>query len=325
MKIVFLGTPQFAVATLEKILAQPDLEVVGVITQPDRKRGRGSQLWPSPVKAVATAHHLAIQQPTRIKKSPETIDWLRQLQPDVLVVVAYGQILSPEILDIPQLGCINVHGSLLPAYRGAAPIQRCLVDGVTETGITTMLMDAGMDTGDMLLATPVSVSLFTNAHELGETLAVTGADLLIQTLQQLPDLTPQPQDQAQATYAALIQKTDWLIDWQRGAIELHNQIRGFYPNCYFELGHQPVKVLASRPLAAPYWTNDLLTDLADVPVGSIAGIIKGQGPVIQTGIGYLLLQQVQLSGKKPQSGADFVNGNRLMVGLFLAQVEIPRR
>jgi methionyl-tRNA formyltransferase len=320
MKIVFLGTPQFAVVTLEKILAQPDLEVVGVVTQPDRKRGRGSPLWPSPVKAVAIAHHLAIQQPTRIKKSPETIDWLRQLQPDVLVVVAYGQILSSEILGIPRWGCINVHGSLLPAYRGAAPIQRCLVDGVTETGITTMLMDAGMDTGELLLTTTVPVSPFANAQELGETLAVAGADLLIQTLQQLSHLTPQPQDHAQATYAALIQKTDWLIDWQRGAIELHNQIRGFYPNCYFLLGHQPVKALTAVPLKAPYWTSDLLTDLADVPVGSIAGVIKGQGPVIQTGAGYLLLQQVQLSGKKPQSGSDFVNGSRLAVGLFLSQV-----
>ncbi len=320
MKIVFLGTPQFAVVTLEKILAQPELEVVGVVTQPDRKRGRGNQLWPSPVKTVAVENQLAVQQPTRIKKSPETIDWLRSLQPDILVVVAYGQILSPEILAIPRLGCINVHGSLLPAYRGAAPIQRCLVDGLTETGITTMLMDAGMDTGAILLTTTVPIGLFTNAQELGETLATAGANLLIQTLQQLPNLTPQPQDHSQATYAALIQKSDWLIDWQQGAIELHHQIQGFYPNCYFLLGNQPVKVLATSPLVAPYWTSDLPTDLAAVAAGSIAGIIKGQGPVVQTKEGYLLLRQVQPPGKKPQSGADFVNGSRITVGLFMAQV-----
>jgi methionyl-tRNA formyltransferase len=320
MKIVFLGTPQFAVVTLEKIVTQPDLKVVGVVTQPDRKRGRGNQLWPSPVKAVATEHQLAVQQPVSIKKSIETIDWLRSLQADVFVVVAYGQILSQEILDIPKWGCINVHGSLLPAYRGAAPIQRCLVDGVTETGITTMLMDAGMDTGAMLLTVSVAVSPLTNAQELGETLAKSGAELLIQTLQQLPFLTPQPQDDSQATYAAMIRKTDWLLDWSRSAIELHNQIRGFYPDCYFLLRDQPVKILQAVPLALPYWTGDISADLPVGQVGSIAWIIKSQGPVIQTGEGYLLLQQVQLSGKKPQSGADFVNGCRLLVGLILSAV-----
>ncbi len=320
MKIVFFGTPQFAVVTLEKIVAQPALEVVGVVTQPDRKRGRGSQLWPSPVKVVATGHQLAIQQPVNIKRSIETIDWLRSLQADIFVVVAYGQILSQEILDIPKWGCINVHGSLLPAYRGAAPIQRCLVDGVTETGITTMLMDAGMDTGAMLLTTKVPVSPFTNAQELGETLAEKGAELLIQTLQQLPNLTPQPQDDSQATHAAMIRKTDWLIDWQRSAIDLHNQIRGFYPDCYFLLRGQPVKILQAVPLLTSYWTGDIPLDMPTVQVGSIASIIKGQGAVIQTGAGYLLLQQVQLSGKKPQSGADFVNGCRLVTGLMLSAV-----
>ncbi len=320
MKIVFFGTPQFAVVTLERIVAQPALEVVGVVTQPDRKRGRGSQLWPSPVKAVAIDHQLAIHQPVSIKRSIETIDWLRSLQADVFVVVAYGQILSQEILDIPKLGCINVHGSLLPAYRGAAPIQRCLVDGAIETGITTMLMDAGMDTGAMLLTAGVPVSPLVNAKELGENLAEIGADLLIQTLSQLPHLTPQPQDNSLATYAAMIRKTDWLMDWSRSAIELHNQIRGFYPDCYFLLRDQPVKVLQAVPLQAPYWTGDIPSDLATGEVGSIAWIIKGQGPVIQTGEGYLLLQQVQLSGKKPQSGADFVNGCRLVTGLILSAV-----
>ncbi len=318
MKIVFFGTPQFAVVTLEKIVAQPALKVVGVVTQPDRKRGRGSQLWPSPVKTVAIDHQLTIQQPANIKRSIETIDWLRSLQADVFVVVAYGQILSQEILDIPKWGCINVHGSLLPAYRGAAPIQRCLVDGVTETGITTMLMDAGMDTGAMLLTAKVPVSPLTNAQELGETLAVSGAELLVQTLQQLPNLTSQPQDNSQATYAAMIRKTDWLIDWQRSAIDLHNQIRGFYPDCYFLLRGQPVKILQAVPLLTPYWNNDIPLDMSTVQIGSIAGILKGQGPVIQTGASYLLLQQVQLSGKKPQSGVDFVNGSRLAIGMILS-------
>jgi methionyl-tRNA formyltransferase len=320
MKIVFFGTPQFAVSTLEKILAQPEHTVLGVVTQPDRKRGRGSQLWPSPVKAIAAEYHLAIQQPANIKRSTETIEWLRSLQADVFVVVAYGQILSPEILDIPQMGCINVHGSLLPAYRGAAPIQRCLVDGVTETGITTMLMDAGMDTGAMLLKVSVPISHVINAQELGEQLAAIGADLLVQTLQQLPQLTPQPQNDSLATYAAMIKKTDGVLDWSQPAASLHNQVRGFYPDCYLELGTQSVKVLATLPLMAPYWTDELPAGLPPSVVGSIAWIMKGHGPVIQTGAGYLLLQQVQLPGKKPQSGADFVNGCRLAVGLVLSEV-----
>ncbi len=320
MKIVFFGTPQFAVSTLAQILAESNLEVVGVVTQPDRKRGRGSQLWPSPVKAVATERQLAIQQPVSVKRSTETIDWLRNLQADVFVVVAYGQILSQEILDIPPLGCINVHGSLLPAYRGAAPIQRCLVDGVTETGITTMLMDAGMDTGALLLTARMPVSHVINAHELGAQLATIGANLLVQTLQQLPQLTPQPQDDSLATYAAMIRKTDWRLDWSRRAIDLHNQVRGFYPDCYLQLVTQSVKVLATLPLMAPYWTDDLPAIPPDAIVGSIAWIMKGHGPVIQTGAGYLLLEQVQLPGKKPQSGADFVNGCRLVVGMVLIAV-----
>jgi methionyl-tRNA formyltransferase len=319
MKIVFFGTPQFAVTTLHQILEQPTHAVVGVVTQPDRKRGRGNQLWPSPVKVMATAHQLITQQPVNIKRSTETIDWLRSLQADVFVVVAYGQILSQEILDIPRLGCINVHGSLLPAYRGAAPIQRCLVDGVTETGITTMLMDAGMDTGAMLLKATAPVLPLTNAAELGEALATAGAELLLQTLQKLPELIPQPQNQALATYAAMIRKTDWPLDWSSSAIDLHNQVRGFYPDCYFLLREQPVKVLATVPLVAPYWTADL-PDISPGSIGSIVWISKGQGPVIQTGQGYLLLQQVQLPGKKPQSGADFVNGGRLTVGLVLSPV-----
>jgi methionyl-tRNA formyltransferase len=183
-----------------------------------------------------------------------------------------------------------------------------------------MLMDAGMDTGAMLLTARAAVAPLINAQELGENLAEIGADLLIQTLSQLPHLTPQPQDNSLATYAAMIRKTDWLVDWSRSVIELHNQIRGFYPDCYFLLRDQPVKVLQAVPLLAPYWTGDIPSDLATREVGSIAWMIKGQGPVIQTGEGYLLLQQVQLSGKKPQSGADFVNGCRLVTGLILSAV-----
>jgi methionyl-tRNA formyltransferase len=312
MKIVFFGTPNFAVTTLTKLLTQPDWQVVGVVTQPDRKRGRGNQLLPSPVKTLALQHQIPLQQPDHIKRSPETIQWLRELQADVFVVVAYGQILSQEILDIPPQGCINVHGSLLPAYRGAAPIQRCLVDGVATTGITTMKMDIGMDTGAMLLKTTLPLLPLINAQELGEKLAIAGAELLIITLRQNPP--PIPQDDRQATHAAMVKKEDWLLDWNWGAIELHNRIRGFYPDCYINLGDKPLKILATVPITEPYWTEAIPTDLAPAAPGTIVKILKGRGPIVATGNGYLLLATVQPPGKKNQSGADFINGSRLTVG-----------
>jgi methionyl-tRNA formyltransferase len=316
MKLVFFGTPQFAAPTLQAVLSLPEMQVVGVVTQPDRKRGRGGNLVPSPIKLLAIEHQIPLQQPARIKKAAESIEWLRSLDADVFLVVAYGQILSQEILDIPKQGCINVHGSLLPAYRGAAPIQRCLQDGVTETGITTMQMDIGMDTGAMLLKTVVVVPPLMNAGELGNILSVAGAELLVKTLRDRP--IPIPQDGALATYAAPILKDEWQLNWQDGAIDLHNQVRGFYPDCFVRFGDRSVGILGTVPLAAPYWLGDLpeISENAAVP-GEIVKIIKGKGAVVKTGDGYLLLSQVQPAGKKPQSGADFVNGGRLSIGVVL--------
>lgn len=315
MKIVFFGTPEFALPTLDIILAQPDWQVVGVVTQPDRKRGRGNQLQPSPVKTLALAHQIPIQQPERIKKSPETIQWLKTLHADVFVVVAYGQILSSEILNIPPRGCINVHGSLLPKYRGAAPIQRCLVEGATVTGITTMQMDSGMDTGAMLLKASLEIPPLLNAQELAIQLAAMGATLLVETLRQSPN--PEPQDDAAATYAPMVSKTDWQLDWQQRAIDIHNQVRGFYPDCWVTVGNQPLKILATVPIAPPYWTETIPDDLPLSLPGTVVKILKGQGPIVATGEGYLLLKLVQAPGKKPQSGTDFVNGSRLVVGTLL--------
>lgn len=315
MKIVFFGTPVFALPTLDIILAQPDWQVVGVVTQPDRKRGRGNQLQPSPIKTLALAHQIPIQQPERIKKSPETIQWLKTLHADVFVVVAYGQILSPEILNIPPRGCINVHGSLLPKYRGAAPIQRCLVEGATVTGITTMQMDSGMDTGAMLLKASLEIPPLLNAQELAIQLAAMGATLLVETLRQSPN--PEPQDDTAATYAPMVSKTDWQLDWQQRAIDIHNQVRGFYPDCWVTVANQPLKILGTVPIAPPYWTETIPDDLPLSPPGTIVKILKGQGPIVATGEGYLLLKLLQAPGKKPQSGTDFVNGSRLVVGTLL--------
>ena len=230
MKIVFFGTPQFAVPTLRKLLEHPDTEVVAVVTQPDKRRGRGSKTQPSAVKQLALEHEVPVWQPKRIKRDRETLDNLQATQADAFVVVAYGQIFSSEILNLPRLGCINVHGSLLPQYRGAAPIQWSIANGDRTTGITTMLMDVGMDTGDMLLKTETEIGLLDNALDLAVTLSNQGADLLLETLLKLEQaITPIPQDDDRATYARLIEKSDFAIDWSNKAIDIHNQVRGFFP------------------------------------------------------------------------------------------------
>jgi methionyl-tRNA formyltransferase len=333
MRIVFFGTPEFAVPSLNALLAHSECTVVGVVTQPDKRRGRGNELSPSPVKTVALAHQLPVWQPKSVKKDAETLAHLQATQADVFVVVAYGQILSQQILNMPRYGCVNVHGSLLPKYRGAAPIQWSLYNGETETGITTMLMDAGMDTGAMLLTSMLPVGLLDNAQDHATKLAAMGADLLIVTLLQLVqgELLPILQDHDQATYAPLIQKADYELDWTKSAIALHNQIRGFYPNCTTLLRGQSVKITSSFPLTPETWEQvqtdapglgvDLDLDLTahDRRPGEVVAIGKGEGPVIQTSSGLLLIKAAQPAGKRLQSGWDFANGTRLEVGERLGE------
>ncbi|MEB3887310.1 methionyl-tRNA formyltransferase [Lyngbya sp. CCY1209] len=323
MKLVFFGTPQFAVPSLEKLLAHPEMEVVAVVTQPDKRRGRGGKTSPSPVKAIAINAGLPVWQPRRVKKDADTLDQLRSAGADAFVVVAYGQILSPEILEMPRLGCVNAHGSLLPRYRGAAPIQWCLYHGETETGITTMLMDAGMDTGPMLLKNYTPIGLLENASDLAGRLACRAGDLLQETLPRLADSTvePTPQDDGEATYAPLLGGDDYQLDWSKPAIALHNQIRGFYPNCVTTFRGEPMKVGATVPLGSesesqlpPEFAPLLSLAPKSGQVGEIVAIAKRFGPVVQTGDGYLLLSQVKLPGKRAQSGWDFVNGTRVAPG-----------
>lgn len=334
MKIVFFGTPQFAVPTLEKLLNHPEFEVLAVVTQPDKRRGRGNQLIPSPVKAVAISANLPVWQPARVKKDTETLTKLEESGADVFIVVAYGQILSQNILDMPKLGCVNVHGSILPKYRGAAPIQWCLYNGETQTGITIMLMDAGMDTGAMLLKATTPIRLLDNAYNLAEQLAVIGADLLIETLLKLErhELEPISQDNSQATYAPLIKKEDYQLNWTKSALQLHNQIRGFYPECTAIFRNQPLKITATAPLGITYdyevppeikeidYKLPDLSTLSGNP-GEVVSVAKGIGAIVQTGEGFLLLREVQLAGKRPQSGWDFVNGTRLAVGELFGSEE----
>lgn len=325
MKIIFFGTPQFAVPTLQRLLHEPAIQILGVVTQPDKRRGRGNELSPSPVKSLALEHTLPVWQPRSVKKNAETLNHLRSAQADAFVVVAYGQILSQEILEMPRLGCINNHGSLLPAYRGAAPIQWSLYHGERETGITTMLMDAGMDTGPMLLKSRMPIGWHENAVELAIALADQAAELLIETLWKLDagDLVPTPQDSTQATYAPLLKKEDFGLDWNRSAIALHNQVRGFYPNGVTQFRDAALKVLRTVPLnvadALTPGLQALAADFAemghtDALPGTIVGTLKQQGVVVQTGDGLLLLAEVQPAGKKLQSGWDFANGTRLAIG-----------
>lgn len=334
MKIVFFGTPEFAVPTLQKLIDRPEFNVLAVVTQPDKRRGRGNQLSPSPVKTLALAHQLPVWQPQRIKKDKSTLQQLQEAAADAFVVVAYGQILSQQVLDMPRLGCINGHGSILPPYRGAAPIQWCLCNGERQTGMTTMLMDAGMDTGGILLTAETPIGLLENAWDLGTRLAQMGADLMIETLLKLDSgsLQATPQDHALATYAPLIQKEDYQLDWTQSAIALHDRIRGFYPHCGTQFRGQSLKIQATIPIGDAYWQHlppdvtslqssleSLVSTPSEAAPGTIVRLVKKWGAIVQTGEGLLLLKDVQLAGKKVQDGWNFVNGNRVEIGESLGR------
>src|SRR6266581_5466175 len=230
MRLLFCGTPQFAVPTLKHLLAQPEFDVLGVITQPDRPRGRGQQLSLSSVKEVALAAHLPVHQPEKIR-APEVQQLLEKLAPDVIVIIAYGQIIPPRLLSIPKHGWINLHASLLPKYRGAAPVHWAIANGETQTGLTTMRIDAGMDTGGILLQKPINISPDDTTASLATRLAEAGAPLMAETLRGVGagTISAVPQDHAQATSAPLLKKDDGKIDWARPGHEIYNRMRAFTP------------------------------------------------------------------------------------------------
>jgi methionyl-tRNA formyltransferase len=320
LRVVFFGTPQFAVPSLAGLVDDGRFEILGVVTQPDRRRGRGNELSPCPVKMAAVERGLTVWSPERVKKDAAVLTTLRSLNADFFVVVAYGQLLSQEILDMPKVGCINGHGSLLPQYRGAAPIQWSLYNGEAETGMTTMLMDIGMDTGAMLLKSVLPLGLFDQAQDTAVALSNQAAALILETLPKLAagEIGPIPQDNEAATYAPLIKKEDYKLDWSKSALALHNQVRGFYPNCVATFRSAPLKVLATVPfdnieLPEPY--EGLRSDLPSTgQPGEVIALIKNQGAVVRAGSGSLLLREVQPAGKRFQSGWDFVNGVRVQVG-----------
>ena len=307
MRVVFMGTPDFAVPTLAAIVGRTDLaEVVSVVTQPDRPRGRGQKLVPSPVKAWAVEHDIPVLQPVRARDA-EFVTALRNLNPDVAVVVAFGQILSQEVLDIPIHGCINVHASLLPKYRGAAPIQHAIMAGEQVTGITTMQMDAGLDTGDMLLRREVPIHADTTYGALHDVLMETGATLLIETLEQLATgaLVRTPQT-GESCYAARITRETTVIDWAKKAYEIEAFVRGLNPIPYAqtELDGGVYKIGALH----------LTGRTASAPAGTIVAADRKAGLVISAGDEDVEIAELQAPGKKMMAADAFLNGCSLSVG-----------
>jgi methionyl-tRNA formyltransferase len=308
MRLVYLGTPPFAVPTLERIV-ESGRQVVSVVTQPDRPRGRGQQLMPPPVKEAALRLGLPVYQPERVRR-PEAVEHLRALQVDAMVVVGYGQIIPQSVIDLAPLGIINVHASLLPKYRGAGPIQWAIVRGETRTGVTTMRIDAGLDTGDMLLKRETEIGPDENAVELGERLSTMGAELLVETLAGLEQgsIRPEKQDDSQATLAPLLKKEDGLIDWTRPAAAIHNQVRGLqpWPGAYSTLRGQALHI----------WKTQPVEDARTAPPGAVISI---KPLTIAAGAGALALLEVQPEGRRRMSGADFANGQRLAENEILGE------
>ena len=310
MRIIFMGTPDFAVPSLRALL-RSGYEVVGIVTQPDRPKGRGQKLGFSPVKQLAQNHGLPILQPEKIK-SPELLQTLASWRPDMIAVSAFGRILPKNILELPPGGCVNVHGSLLPQYRGAAPIQWSLINGDVETGITTMLMDEDMDTGPMLLQETVTIEPDDTATELGNRLAKVGGELLVETLKGLENKTvaPQEQDHIKATYAPSLTKKVGLIDWAQSAEHIANRIRGLspWPGCYTFLQDQ--RLVIWKTVVETQTQRELLS--AHNP-GTIISIDKKSFEVA-TGSGILQVTEVQPADKKRMTVKQFLQGRDLVIG-----------
>lgn len=308
MRVVFMGTPDFAVGTLEAILAAKH-EVAAVVTQPDKPKGRGKNMQFPPVKETALAHHLPVYQPVKVRDE-EFVETLRSLAPEVIVVVAFGQILSKEILDMPKYGCVNVHASLLPKYRGSAPIQWAVINGEKESGVTTMLMNEGIDTGDMLKKVVVPLDEKETGGSLFDKLSGEGAKLLVETLKELEQgtATRTPQQNEQSTHAKMLDKKLGLIDFSKSAVEIERLIRGLnpWPSAYTGYKGKTLKI----------WDAEVVDKEMDGEIGQVVLATK-QELLVKTGKGLLSLQEVQLEGKKRMDIDAFLRGNAVEVGTKL--------
>lgn len=303
MRVVFMGTPDFSVGTLRE-LVKAGHEVVGVVSQPDKPKGRGKSLMPTPVKEAALELGLPVYQPKKVR-DPEFLEVLRELAPEVIVVVAFGQIIPQSILELPPYGCINVHASLLPKYRGAAPIQWAVIDGEPESGVTIMKMDTGLDTGDMITKVVVPIEKDETGGSLFDKLSEAGAKLLVDTLPSLVDGTAvyekQPEE-SPTPYAAMIQKQLGNIDWKRPAVEIERLIRGLnpWPSAFTKLNGKTLKIWSAQVL------NESEKDAAAVP-GTILSA-DAQGLCVKTGQGVLNITELQLEGKKRMDTPAFLRG-----------------
>lgn len=316
MKVVFMGTPDFAVDALQAII-EAGHEVTAVVTQPDKPKGRGKEMQATPVKTCALEHHIPVFQPVKVKE-PEAVETLRSYEADIFVVVAFGQILSEEILQMPKYGCVNIHASLLPKYRGAGPIQWAIIDGEKETGITIQQMDKGVDTGDILFQSVVPIDAKETGESLFEKLAKAGAALIVEALPKIEagEVTPRKQDESQASHAKMLQKSMSRIDWNRKAEELDCLIRGMisWPGASSGYHGKTLKIWQQEPVAKDQLPAEAL---AGAEPGTVIAVEK-DAIYVQTGEGALKLTEVQLEGKKRMAVKDFLLGYPVQPGEMLA-------
>jgi len=316
MRIVFMGTPEFAVPSLNALL-EGGFNVVGVVTQPDRPKGRKRELTPPPVKVVAQEHGLPVLQPERMR-APEAVEAVAALRPDLIVTAAYGQILPKSLLEVPPLGCVNVHGSLLPRYRGGAPIQRSIINGESETGVTLMFMAAGLDTGDMIARVAVPIEDEDTSGTMFEKLSVAGAKLLLEWLPSLEAGTAprEAQDESLATFASNLTRDDERLHWEQDARALFNRTRGLYPMAggFTYLNGEVFKVWGCR---VPEEADRKLT--AEWKQAAPGTVLEtgAFGIRVRTGDGSIVLTQVQPAGKKALPASDYARGARLAPGTVL--------
>ena len=303
MRVIFAGTPDFAAIALAALI-EAGHEILAVLTQPDRPKGRGMKLTPSPVKTLTLQSNLPVWQPESLK-DVAVQQQLRDLHADVMVVAAYGLLLPAAVLNIPEHGCLNIHASLLPRWRGAAPIQRAIEAGDVESGVCIMQMDVGLDTGDVLLSRNTPIKNDATATQLHDALAVIGAEAVVEALEKLPELTAVPQLEAGVTYAQKLSKADAEIDWALGAKQIHNKIRALnpVPGAWSSLNGQVIKI----------WTSRVLEMSSTATTGSIVAADK-QGIAVQTGEGVVLITELQASGSKRMAAAAFVAGHNDLMG-----------
>ena len=310
MRVIFMGTPDFAVGTLEAVIAAGH-EVVLAVTQPDKPKGRGKSMQAPPVKECAAAHHIPVYQPARIREA-ECIAYLKEFQPDIMIVAAFGQILPKEILEMPKYGCVNVHASLLPKYRGASPIQRVIIDGEAETGVTIMQMNAGLDTGDMLYRKKIPITSEDTFETLHDKLMVLGGEAITEALPLLEagKLVPEKQDDTKTCYAALITKEMGKLDFTKTAAELDRLIRGLtpWPSAYTHYHGKQLKIWKAIPMA---------TAQKEAP-GTILTVNKDSFEVAASG-GSLKVMELQLEGKKRMTTHDFLLGVKVQPGELLGE------